>query len=133
MLKNFEKIYANVLTGKENLNKKEIQVCCPFHNDKNPSMSINTETGKYICFSCNAHGSAVGYWMQTRNVDYKTALKELDLFEENHVTQPKYVHPYPEQLIPKEKKQHIEVDYTEEKLVSELKEFEKQIENIKRD
>lgn len=108
MLKNFEKIYANVLTGKENLNKKEIQVCCPFHNDKNPSMSINTETGKYICFSCNEHGSAVGYWMKIHNVDYKTALKQLDMFDENYK-------PHPAQVIqpkpPKPKKP--EVDYSE--------------------
>lgn len=107
MLKNFEKIYANVLTGKENLNKKEIQVCCPFHNDKNPSMSINTENGKYICFSCNAHGSAVGYWMQTRNVDYKTALKELDMFDENY-QKPTYITP-----VEVKKQDKKEIDYSE--------------------
>lgn len=116
MLKNFEKIYANVLTGKENLNNKEVQVHCPFHNDKNPSMSINTENGKYICFSCNAHGSAVGYWMQTQGVDYKTALKQLDMFDNDYKTKPtppKFVTTHPEQLVPKAKKPHVEVDYSD--------------------
>lgn len=110
MLKNFEKIYANVLTGKENLNKKEIQVCCPFHNDKNPSMSINTENGKYICFSCNAHGSAVGYYMQTRGIDYKTALKELDMFDDNYKPQPVYVS-LPEPV--KHEKTVKDIDYSD--------------------
>lgn len=116
MLKNFEKIYANVLTGKENLNNKEVQVCCPFHNDSKPSMSINTETGKYICFACNAHGSPVGYWMQTQGVDYKTALKQLDMFDNDYKpapTPPKFVTTHPEQLVPKMKKPHIEVDYSD--------------------
>lgn len=116
MLKNFEKIYAPVLTGREDLNKKEVQVKCCFHNDDNPSMSINTENGKYICFACNAHGSAMNFYMQTRNVDYITALKQLDMFDNDYKpapTPPKFVTTHPEQLVPKAKKQHIEVDYSD--------------------
>ena len=26
---------------------------CPFHNDKNPSMSVNNEKKMFNCFSCN--------------------------------------------------------------------------------
>lgn len=33
--------------------------CCPFHNDKYPSMKI--DSSHYYCFGCGAHGDAVGY------------------------------------------------------------------------
>ena len=35
--------------------------CCPFHDDKHPSMKIDTG---YYCFGCGAHGDAVGYVAQ---------------------------------------------------------------------
>ena len=33
--------------------------CCPFHNDKTPSMKFNKEY--YYCFGCGAKGDAIGY------------------------------------------------------------------------
>ena len=36
-------------------------VCCPFHNDKHPSMKIDTG---YYCFGCGTHGDAIGYVAQ---------------------------------------------------------------------
>lgn len=34
---------------------------CPFHDDKNPSLSVNLTNGAFKCFSaaCDAHGSNV--------------------------------------------------------------------------
>ena len=32
--------------------------CCPFHNDKHPSMKIDQN---YYCFACGAKGDAVNY------------------------------------------------------------------------
>lgn len=37
------------LTGKE---RGDVQVTCPFHDDRNPSASINFERGLFNCFSC---------------------------------------------------------------------------------
>lgn len=30
--------------------------CCPFHNERNPSFSVDYERGLYNCFSCHAKG-----------------------------------------------------------------------------
>lgn len=30
----------------------EMRACCPFHNDNAPSMSLNVNTGLWVCFSC---------------------------------------------------------------------------------
>lgn len=97
-----KKIYADVLTGKENLNASEIQVCCPFHEDKNPSMSINTETGVYYCHGCGETGSPTWYYMKRKGLTYPQALEELELDNNSYYgTKPK----------PKAKEQTI-IDYT---------------------
>lgn len=55
---------------------------CPFHQDKNPSLSINTEHGGYICHVCNAHGDMVGFYMALYGVDFVQACKDLDLYDQ---------------------------------------------------
>ena len=37
--------------------------CCPFHNDKHPSMKIDKT--HYHCFGCGAHGDAIGFVAQS--------------------------------------------------------------------
>lgn len=33
------------------------KTCCVFHNDKNPSLSVNLKIGVFYCFSCKTGGS----------------------------------------------------------------------------
>ena len=106
MLDNFEKIYAPVLNGKEDLRKREIQVLCPFHNDKNASMSINTESGLYHCFACNASGSAIGFYMKYNNLTYREALEKLGQNNYNYENKPI------KQIISKEKPKRELIDYS---------------------
>ena len=107
MLDNFEKIYAPVLNGKEDLRKREIQVLCPFHNDKNASMSINTESGLYHCFACNASGSAIGFYMKYNNLTYREALEKLGQNNYNYENRPI------KQIISKEKPKRELIDYSD--------------------
>jgi DNA primase len=37
----------------------ELRLCCPFHEDKTPSLSISAETGKFHCFGCHAKGGDI--------------------------------------------------------------------------
>lgn len=37
---------------------KQIISLCPFHGDRKPSFSVNTDTGMYNCFSCARRGNA---------------------------------------------------------------------------
>jgi DNA primase len=38
---------------------------CPFHNDKNtPNLNINAINGRFICWSCGAHGSYLDFIMR---------------------------------------------------------------------
>ena len=51
--------------------------CCPFHNEKTPSFSVNEEKGFYHCFGCGAHGDIISFVMNIEHVEFKTALQEL--------------------------------------------------------
>lgn len=39
----------------------EQKIVCPFHQDVNPSMKINLETGKFHCFGCELFGNAYDF------------------------------------------------------------------------
>jgi len=43
---------------------------CSFHADKNPSLSINMETGAFNCFACGEKGSLFDFVMKMEKVDF---------------------------------------------------------------
>ena len=50
---------------------------CPFHNDKNPSMSVSPTRQTFTCWSCHTSGNAYNFIQQIENIDFKAALKLL--------------------------------------------------------
>ena len=51
--------------------------CCPFHNEKTPSFSVNEDKGFYHCFGCGEHGDIISFIMKSENLEFKSAIKEL--------------------------------------------------------
>ncbi len=49
---------------------------CPFHKEKTPSFTIFSENN-YHCFGCNAHGDSITYLMETKQLNFPQAVKEL--------------------------------------------------------
>ena len=41
---------------------------CPFHSDKNPSMSVNNEKKMFNCFSCNTKGNVIYFFSRFNNI-----------------------------------------------------------------
>lgn len=39
----------------------EYKIVCPFHEDINPSMIVNLDTGTFFCFGCNCTGDAAKF------------------------------------------------------------------------
>lgn len=51
--------------------------CCPFHNEKTPSFSVTESKGFYHCFGCHAHGDVIKFVMETQNLSFIEAVKQL--------------------------------------------------------
>lgn len=41
---------------------------CPFHNDKNPSLSLDDEKGVFNCFGCGAKGNIITFYAMLKKV-----------------------------------------------------------------
>ena len=50
---------------------------CPFHNDRNPSLSIDTRTNLFKCFGCGAAGDAVRFLELYEQKSFPAAVRAL--------------------------------------------------------
>lgn len=55
----------------------EYQACCPFHNEKTPSFTINDQKGFYHCFGCGAHGDALRFMTDYHHLPFLEAVTQL--------------------------------------------------------
>lgn len=51
--------------------------CCPFHNEKTPSFSVNAAKGFYYCFGCHKGGNAVNFVMELEKLSFPDAIRLL--------------------------------------------------------
>ena len=51
--------------------------CCPFHNERTPSFSVNQARNIYKCFGCNKAGNSVNFIMEHEHMSYPDALRYL--------------------------------------------------------
>ena len=71
------KFYQELIPSLKVNGKPESLGLCPFHDDHNPSMSVNVETGLYHCPVCGAGGDVFNFYMQFKGVAFPTALREI--------------------------------------------------------
>ena len=50
-------------------------VCCPFHNDRTPSMKLNEDY--FYCFGCGVHGDVIDFVARLFNLSSYDAVKKL--------------------------------------------------------
>jgi hypothetical protein len=50
---------------------------CPFHDDVNPSFSVNEKENYWNCFSGCGGGSVIDFWMKMNEMDFKDAVNNL--------------------------------------------------------
>lgn len=50
---------------------------CPFHNDKNPSLSVSQSKQIFKCFSCGQSGNVISFLMKRENISFVDAVKML--------------------------------------------------------
>ena len=50
---------------------------CPFHGEKTPSFSVNSERQIYKCFGCDVGGGVINFIMEIEGIDFINAIKHL--------------------------------------------------------
>jgi len=56
---------------------KNYSACCPFHQEKTPSFSVEPEKQFYYCFGCGAAGNALGFVMNFDHKEFPEAVEAL--------------------------------------------------------
>ncbi len=51
--------------------------CCPFHNEKTPSFSVNEDLQIYKCFGCGAAGDVIKFVQERERCDFNAAVQIL--------------------------------------------------------
>src|SRR5829696_3209201 len=49
--------------------------CCPFHQEKTPSFSVNPSKDIFYCFGCGVGGSVFNFVMQIERVSFPEAVR----------------------------------------------------------
>ena len=56
---------------------REFAVCCPFHEDSDPSLRLNPEEQLWYCHPCGTGGDALRLLMRVRHIEFAEAVREL--------------------------------------------------------
>lgn len=56
---------------------KNFSACCPFHDEKTPSFSVNPDKQFFYCFGCGAGGNALGFLMDYERLEFPQAVESL--------------------------------------------------------
>ena len=51
--------------------------CCPFHQEKTPSFSVNPQKGFYKCFGCGKGGNAFTFLMEIEGLNFPEAIQRV--------------------------------------------------------
>ncbi len=53
------------------------KACCPFHQEKTPSFTINPDKGLFYCFGCQTGGDIFDFVMKIENMSFNEAARKL--------------------------------------------------------
>lgn len=53
-------------------------ICCPFHNEKTPSLKLYDGNRGFYCFGCGEYGSVIDFVMRYFGLDFKSAISKLN-------------------------------------------------------
>lgn len=52
--------------------------CCPFHNERTPSMKVYPGQRGYCCFGCGKSGDVIDFVKQYFSISFKDAVRKID-------------------------------------------------------
>jgi len=80
---------VTILSGYISLKRKgnNYSACCPIHNERTPSFSVNQQKGIFKCFGCGAKGDAISFVMQHEKINFTDAI--LKIAKDHNIDVPK--------------------------------------------
>jgi DNA primase len=80
---------VTILSGYISLKRKgnNYSACCPLHNERTPSFSVNQQKGIFKCFGCGAKGDAISFVMQHEKINFTDAV--LRIAKDHNIDVPK--------------------------------------------
>jgi DNA primase len=52
--------------------------CCPFHQDKTPSFSVNAKKNFYNCFGCGEGGDVYTFLMEIEGLSFPASVRRVE-------------------------------------------------------
>ncbi len=68
---NYRTFYEKYLPDVKKMGGQEYKAICPFHDDSEPSLNFNNQTGQYYCHGCNKKGNAIHFYAKINSLDTK--------------------------------------------------------------
>ncbi len=70
---------VSIINGYTNLTQRGAQYwgCCPFHNEKTPSFTVDPIKKFYHCFGCGVGGDVIKFTMEMEKLSYPEAIQDL--------------------------------------------------------
>lgn len=53
----------------------KVRMCCPFHDDRNPSATLLRDGQRFVCFACDLNEDALGLLMREEGIDFASAIE----------------------------------------------------------
>ena len=71
--------YASILEsrGYELSQSDNTLICCPFHSDEKPSLSVNIQKGVFYCFACEVKGNFATLIAEIDGISYEEAYEKV--------------------------------------------------------
>ena len=75
---NFRSFFESQIENLGKANRSHWAKClCIFHEEQEPSLSVNLKNGSFKCHGCGEKGSVFDFYMKKHGVDFNTALQDL--------------------------------------------------------
>ena len=79
--------------------------CCPFHNEKTPSFSVDSEAQMYYCFGCHKGGTVINFVMDMERMEFMDAVRFLA--DRAHMELPERSSPPGERIVSRDERERM--------------------------